>query len=250
MNNIITKNQRYLPHTLETRFHAVTTYRNGYSIAFVVRRYKISKASLMRWNKRFDGSKESLMDKSHRPLSVHPFAHTDLEIKWINDYIRRNPKISMIELYAKLKFNKGYDRHPCSLFRVLRKLKFFKEKVKPKSKYKPKPYNTPEIIAQKWQLDVKYVPKKCYVGCMPDKFYQYTVIDEASRERFIFPFKEQSSYSTVCFVKMAIEYFGYMPKIIQTDNGSEFTYFNQTNKIHPFDKFCNELGIIHQFNSS
>ncbi|MBM0240971.1 IS481 family transposase, partial [Streptococcus suis] len=31
---------RYLPHTLETRYHAVKTYRNGASIAFICRRYK------------------------------------------------------------------------------------------------------------------------------------------------------------------------------------------------------------------
>ena len=46
---------------------------------------------------------------------------------------------------------------------------------------------------------------------MPDKFYQYTVIDEASRERFIYPYREQSSYSTIDFVKRAIAYFGYKP---------------------------------------
>lgn len=53
-----------------------------------------------------------------------------------------------------------------------------------------------------------------------EKFYQYTIIDEASRERFIYPYKEQSSYSTVDCVKHAIVYFGYKPITIQTDNGS------------------------------
>lgn len=62
----------------------------------------------MRWNKRFDGFKDSLIDKSHKP---HPNSHTALELKWINDYIRRNPNISMIELYGKLKIEKGYSRH-------------------------------------------------------------------------------------------------------------------------------------------
>ena len=108
MNTIISKNQRYLPHTLDTRYHAVKIYRKGYSVNFVVRRYKISKASLMRWNKKFDGTKESLRDKSHKPLSKHPNAHTDEEILWIKSFIKRNPNISMIELYAKLKFRKGY----------------------------------------------------------------------------------------------------------------------------------------------
>ncbi len=246
MDNIVTHNQRYLPHTLETKFHAVTTYRNGNTIAFVCRRYKISKASLMRWNKKFDGTKKSLIDKSHKPHSNHPNAHTEEELRWINNLIRRNPNISMIELYAKLKFNKGYHRHPCSLFRILRKLGYFKGSEKKKSTYVPKPYNTPKEIGKKWQLDVKFVPKKCISKHLEDKFYQYTVIDEASRERFIFPFMEQSSYSTVVFVKMAIKHFGYKPEIIQTDNGFEFTHFKDTKRVHAFDRLCNKLGIKHQ----
>lgn len=246
MNNIITQTIRYLPHTVDTRFAAVKTYRNGNSVQFICRRYKVSKASLMRWNKRFDGTKESLMDKSHKPHSPHPNSHTDLEISWIKNLIRRNPNASMIEIYAKLKFKKNYKRHPCSLFRVMRKLGYFKEQEKKKKPYIPKPYNTPKQIGIKWQLDVKYVPKNCYTGEIPEKFYQYTVIDEASRERFIYPFKEQSSYSTVQFIKMAIKYYGYKPNIIQTDNGFEFTHFKDTDKIHPMDILCNQLGIKHQ----
>lgn len=243
---IISQSQRFYPHDLKTKFNAVKLYRNGNPIYFVCRRYKISKASLMRWNKRFDGTKESLIDKSHRPLTPHPNSHTDIELKWINDYIRRTPNISMIELYGKLRINKGYSRHACSLFRVLRKLGYYKQKQETHTKYTPKPYITPENIGVKWQLDVKYVPKNCYVGQTPDKFYQYTIIDEASRERFIYPYKEQSSYSTIDFVKRAIIYFGYSPETIQTDNGMEFTYTMNTNKIHPFDIFCNVLKIVHK----
>jgi len=40
----------------------------------------------------------------------------------------------MIELYAKLKKNKSYKRHPCSLFRLLRKMGFFKNKKKEREK--------------------------------------------------------------------------------------------------------------------
>jgi len=242
----ISHTQRYYPHDLNTKYFAVNLYRNGNPVSFVCRRYKISKASLMRWNKKYDGTKESLIDKSHRPLSKHPNAHTDEELKWIKDYIRRNPNISMIELYGKLRIEKGYSRHACSLFRVLRKLGFVNQKQHSYTKYTPKPYDTPKELGIKWQLDVKYIPKNCYVGQIPDKFYQYTIIDEASRERFIYPYREQSSHSTVDFVKRAILYFGYSPKIIQTDNGQEFTHLSKTNKIHPFDILCNDLNIKHQ----
>lgn len=243
---IISHSQRYYPHDLNTKYYSVSLYRNGNPVSFVCRRYKISKISLMRWNKKFDGTKESLIDKSHKPLSKHPNSHTDLELKWIKDYIRRNPHISMIELYGKLRTDKGYSRHACSLFRILRKLGFINQKQHPYTKYVPKPYDTPKELGIKWQLDVKYVPKQCYSGKLPDKFYQYTIIDEASRERFIYPYKEQSSYSTVNFVKRASIYFGYLPKIIQTDNGQEFTHLKQTNIIHPLDVFCNKLNITHQ----
>lgn len=242
----IPQNLRYLPHTLDTRYHAVKTYRNGASVDFICRRYKVSKASLMRWNKRFNGTKESLKDKSHRPLTPHPKAHTEQEMTWIKNCIQRNPNATLIEIFYKLKTNKGYDRHPCSLFRVLRKMGVFKPAKSKKKAHVPKPYDTPTKLGIKWQMDVKYVPKHCYTGTMPDKFYQYTMIDEASRERFIFPFKEQSSHSTVQFVKMAIKHFGYKPKIIQTDNGFEFTHFRETRQIHPLDLLCQQLGIEHK----
>lgn len=241
----ITQNQRYIPHELNTKYYAIKLYKNGYPISFVCRRYKISKSSLMRWSRKFDGTKESLMDKSHRPLTPHPNSHTELEIKWIKDLIRRNPHISMCELYGKLRTERGYSRTAPSLFRILRKLGFYVEKEK-HEKYIPKKYDTPSDIGIKWQMDVKYIPKECYSGTTPDKFYQYTVIDEATRERFIYPYKEQTSYSTIDFVKRAILYFGYQPKIIQTDNGIEFTYTTKTNKVHPLDILLNSLNITHQ----
>lgn len=180
----ISQNQRYIPHELNTKYYATKLYRNSYPVSFVCRRYKISKSSLMRWNRKFDGTKESLIDKSHKPLTTHPNAHTELEIKWIKDLIRRNPNISMFELYGKLRTERGYSRTVPSLFRVLRKLGFYVNKEK-HEKYVPKKYDTPTDIGIKWQMDVKYVPTEFYSGTTPDKFYQYTVIDEASRERFI-----------------------------------------------------------------
>ena len=241
----IPQNNRYLPHELNTKYYAVKLYRTGVSVHFVCRRYKISKSSLMRWNKKYDDTKESLIDKSHKPINKHPKAHTDEELKWINDCMKRNPNISLCELYGKLRVEKGYSRHAASLFRVMRKLGIYANKEN-KKKYIPKPYDTPTNIGVKWQMDVKYIPKTCYVGTDGQKFYQYTVIDEASRERFIYPYKEQSSYSTIDFVKRAIVYFGYKPQIIQTDNGAEFTHIKETERIHPLDNLLNDLGIKHQ----
>lgn len=191
MNSITQKanNSRYLPHEVETRIYAVKLYRGGNSVKYVCRKYHISKASLMRWNKKYDGTNESLIDKSHRPLPPHPNAHTDEELKWIWNYVRRTPNITLGELWVKLKSNKGYSRHPGSLYRVLRRNGFkYKININHTSKYVPKPYDTPKSLGVKWQIDVKYVPRECLTNSIPSdlKFYQYTCIDEASRERFLY----------------------------------------------------------------
>ena len=235
------------PHLLNTKYHAVQLFRKWNNADLVCRRYHISRASLYRWNKKFDGTKESLKDKSHRPLTPHPNSHTEQELKWIKDYHRRNPNISICELYGKLKADKGYTRHPGSLYRVFVRLGYRKqvESTKKKSKHLGK-YDTPEQLGIKWQMDVKYVPTACYAGTDEQKFYQYTMIEEATRERFIYPYMEQSSYSTVDFVKRAITYFGYAPDTIQTDNGGEFTHTSQTQKKHPFDIFCEHYSITHK----
>lgn len=247
--NIISQNVRYLPHDLNTKFYAVSMYRNGAPSSFVCRKYHISKSSLSRWNRKFDGTKESLIDKSHRPLSKHPNAHSDLEIKWIKDYLRRNPHITLCELWYKLKLNKGYSRHPASLYRFLKKIGFYNPlNIKNTSKYKPKPYDTPTHLGIKWQIDVKFVPNECKCDNIPfdKRFYQYTCIDEASRERFIYHYDSHTPQDTVDFLNRCFLFYGYKPQEVQTDNGTEFTWNNsKMKKLHLLDELCIKQNIYH-----
>ena len=229
MKSISQINKRYLPHELKTRIYAVETYRNGNSIDYVCRKYHISRISLWRWDKKYDGTTESLMDKSHRPISRHPKAYTDEEIKWIKDLIRRNPHITLCELWIKLKINKGYNRHIVSLYRVLKRIGF---------------YNQPLTSGTS-----KYVPNECKANNFPEetRFYQYTCIDEASRERFLYWYDEHTPANTIDFIKRCIDYYKYKPEEIQTDNGTEFTYNKERIKVfHPMDEFCiNNNNIYH-----
>lgn len=217
------------------------------TIEFVAHRYHCSERSIYRWKKMYDGTLESLENKTSRPKTPHPNSHTADEIKHIKDLIHRNPNIGLNELYGKLRRNYAYTRNPVSLYRFLKKNGMFNE-VRKHNNYKPKPYDTPIKIGEKMQLDVKVVPYDCRTKEVPfdKKYYQYTIIDECTRERFIYAYEEQCADSTIDFVKRAIIYFGYIPKIIQTDNGQEFTFIRETNKIHKFDKLCEELGIEHK----
>lgn len=251
--NIVTQNnkniKRYLPHELKTREHAVQTYRNSNDIDYVCRKYHISRTSLWRWNKKYDNTAQSLMDKSHKPHSKHPSEHTDEEMKWIKDLIRRNPNITLNEIWYKLKINKGYNRKPTSLYRVLRRISYYnKPQITGTSNKHDKKYDTPQEIGKKWQIDVKYVPNECKVKTIPEdkRFYQYTCIDEASRERYLYWYEEHTALDTVDFVKRCIKYYGYKPEEIQTDNGIEFTYNKaDVKKEHPMDIQLNELNVKH-----
>lgn len=242
-------NKRYLPHTVTTRYYAVTLYINSNDINLVCRRYHISRVSLWRWVKRFDGTKESLADKSHRPLTSHPTAHTDEEIKHIKDLIRRNPDITLNEIWYKLKLHYGYTRQPTSLYRVLRRLNFYKmPEINHTSKRCKGKYPELYYLGQKWQIDVKYVPKECKAeNLLSDmKFYQYTCIDVTSRERYLYWYEEHTPATTKDFIKRCIRYYGYKPQEIQTDNGTEFSNNNsKSKKVHPMDKLLNSLHIKH-----
>ena len=51
-------------YSAELRLNAVLLYRSGkYSLTQLANKYGFSISSLARWNKLFDGTKESLMDK-------------------------------------------------------------------------------------------------------------------------------------------------------------------------------------------
>ena len=214
----------------------------------ICRRYKISRSTIWRWKCRYDGTQESLEPKFSRKHIHHPNEQTPEEKKHINDLMRRNPNIGLNELYGKLCRDYNYSRNPVTLYRYLRKSQL--KTTGKRTPYKPKPYITPIELGEKWQLDVKYVPRECYSGNeVNERFYQYTVIDEASRKRYIRAYKEQSQDSTIDFIMRAFKFFNYKPKIIQTDNGQEFTFLRGRTKdgrIHLFDRLCAHFGIEHK----
>ena len=59
---------------------AVLEYSNKYGVTRAAIRYKLNRQYIYRWRKRYDGTVQSLADRSHRPHS-HPNQHTPEEIK-------------------------------------------------------------------------------------------------------------------------------------------------------------------------
>lgn len=215
----------------------------------VSKKFKCTERSLWRWKAQYNGTLESLTNRSSRPITPHKLSHNESERAAIVAIFAEHPDISYTEALGILRTEYAYKRTYGGFYRYVVKNHLRGAPVKQNDEYTPQPYDTPEHIGVKWQMDVKYVPRACNRGKFAKEWiYQYTAIDEATRERFLFPYKEKSGYSTVDFVKRAIVYFGYAPQTIQTDNGTEFTNPKGTGegKKHALDILLDRLGIRHQ----
>ena len=216
-------------------------------------RYRTYRQYIYRWMKRYDGTLQSLEDRSHRPHN-HPNQHKPEEIKLIDDMRRRNPNAGLIVFWVKLR-ERGYSRSISGLYRFLRNRGKMVVKL-PNPKYIPKPYEQMQYPGQRVQIDVKFVPQACLVGDAVNDaaenggcYYQFTFIDEYSRFRYLEAFKEHTSYSAAEFIRHCAKKFPYAIECVQTDNGSEFTnQMNNSKTIRPtlFQKALNELGIRHK----
>ena len=234
---------------ITTRRQAVIKYAEKKGVTAAARRYNVGRATIYRWKERYDGTLQSLQDRSHRPHS-NPNQHTEEEIKLIKDMRKRNKHTGLVVFWVKLR-QKGYKRSIPSLWRMLRKLDL--QPVKPPNpKYIPKPYEKMQYPGQRVQIDVKYVPDACIVGdakAEGRKFYQYTAIDEYSRFRYLEAFEEHSSHSSKIFLEHMLKAFKFNVECVQTDNGPEFTKrlcSGENPTLTSFEKKLKQLGIVHK----
>ncbi len=222
-------------------------YADKYGVTKAAIKYKTNRQYIYRWKKRFDGSMESLRDRSRRPHH-HPNQHTPEEIKLITDMRRRNPHAGLVIFWVKL-MQRGYSRSMTGLYRFLKKQGFMAVHP-PNPKYIPKPYEQMVYPGQRVQVDVKFVPSACLKNSkvIGKKFFQYTAIDEYSRWRFVEAFEEQNTYSSAQFVDHLVKAFPFPIECIQTDNGTEFTNRFTSHKDKPtlFQVHLEQHGIQHK----
>ena len=69
------------------------SFRN--SVLSAIRRFGVSRATIYRWRKMYDGSLNSLAERPRRPHSP-PNQHTPEELKLISDMRRRNPNAGLV----------------------------------------------------------------------------------------------------------------------------------------------------------
>lgn len=179
-------------------------------------RYHVSRKTIYKWLRRYDGSIESLKDHSRRPHHM-PRKQSRAEEKLVERYARKY-RGDLLLGYEKAQ-EKGYERSYGCFKRTAARL------VKPaktrRSVRKNKPYQCAEYPGQKLQLDVKFVPSYCVAD--GKKYYQFTAKDECSRWTYREMYDEHSTYSARCFLEKLVKTAPFPIRLIQTDNGTEFT---------------------------
>ena len=241
MSNIITQKMKYKQSVIKY------SYKNGVKNASI--KYNEWPKTIYRWMERYDGTIESLRDKSRRPHH-HPNEHTTKEIKMIKDYKRNNKETGLVVLWVKL-VQAGYTRTVQGLYHTMQRLGIYE-----KAPSKAKEQENIEVIevrypGEKVQVDVKFVPMNCLTKELREKgerYFQYTGIDEYTRMRYTWFTNEHSTYMSSEFAKRLVRYFPFKIETIQTDNGFEFTNrlswnCSLKNKKTMFEKTLEELGI-------
>ena len=138
--NSITQDMRYRLSLIE--------YSLKYCVTKAAIKYRTNRQYIYRWLRRYDGTIESLRDRTRRPHS-HP-NHTPEEIKLITDMRRRNPHDGLVVFWGKLR-QRGYTKSIPGLYRFLRKRPLMAEKP-PNPKYIPKPYEQMQYPGQRVQI--------------------------------------------------------------------------------------------------
>ena len=218
--------------------------------SFAARQYGVSLSSVKRWCKRYDGTWQSLKERSHRPKS-HPRRHTEQEEAVIRQALDQSFfRYGWEGAYMTAKAS-GYMRSYSGFIYAARRMGLCGRKTAEKPSWKQdRRYPELKTPGEKVQIDVKEVPYCCLKGAAKrdgKHLYQWTAIDECTRVRFIYGFEEHTPENSVRFLKMLQKVFPFPIRTIQTDNGTEFTYkyISETEKC-PFDKALEAAGILHK----
>ena len=221
--------------------------RKGQSYA--ARIYGVSLSSVKRWEKRYDGTWQSLKERSHRPHG-HPRQHSEAEEMLISKaFWNKFERYGWDGVYEEAR-SKGYTRSLSGMIYAAKRQELVEKAKKKAGKRISRRY--PELLnpGEKVQIDVKEVPFCCLRGDLlrnGKHLYQWTAIDECTRYRFVYGFEEHTPENSVKFLKMLVKVFPFQIGTIQTDNGTEFTYkyISETEEC-PFDTELRKLDIEHK----
>ena len=215
-------------------------------IKLTCKRFGVSRKYYYKWFKRYKLSGfnlDSLLNKSRRPKSNKNSISKE-KVNIIITY-RNSTGYGHVLLHHLILNELNIFIHPSTIFKVLVREGFITSKVKKKNTH-IKRYSA-DNPGDRCQMDIKYVPKKID----GKKYYQYTLIDDCSRWRYTYIYPNYGANETKDFILKVIKLVPFKIKILQTDNGTEFTNIfrhSKSGKVkkHILDKICDHYHIKHK----
>ena len=193
-------------------------YRRNHTVEETAIRFGWSEKTVKKWWSRWDGSPASLVNRSRRPKR-HPRETPPEILKRIRRVMKKYNWQDVLLSYQQMRERWGYTGSYGGFKRIVSKLKG--DKPKKKTVKKPKAFPRAQYPGQKVQIDVKYVPTECVADGR--KYYQFTAVDECTRWTFREMYDEHSTYSARDFLVKLILAALFPIRLVQTDNGTEFT---------------------------
>jgi transposase-like protein len=233
-------------------------YKKIQNVSEVCRKYGISRSVFYYWKNRIDlvsssgrhkSSKEIRLISYSRKPKTNPRAYPDEIIKLIIK-IRKRTGRGAEYIWFMLKDKYAFDASVTGTYKVLKRNNLIKKR---KHKHKAnKIYEAPKYLpGEKVQVDVKYVKLEDKTASKLGKkyrwVYQYTALDVATGIKCKLIYEVHSQTSSLDFLSKVRYFYPFKISIIQTDNGSEFTFRLQPDihKEHPFTTQCKLYGYTH-----
>lgn len=203
-------------------------------------RYRVTRKTVWKWRKRWDGTPASLNEESRKPKRS-PKAQEPWEMKLVRRMRKKYGEDLLLGYQKACQY--GYKRsYGCFKRTAVREIPL---KKKP-PKHQNKPYQRAEYPGQKVQIDVKYVPSYCVAD--GNKYYQYTAKDECTRWTYREMYAEHSTDSSRQFLLNLVAHAPFPIREVQTDNGTEFTkrlIANDPDNKTSFELTLEWMEIIH-----
>lgn len=233
-------------------------YQKCKNVTTVCRMFGIYRSKFYYWKKRIDlkssgngkgyARMKRLVAYSRRP-QTSPKTYPANWIKLIKK-IRKRTKRGADHIWFELRDRYAIYVSVSGIYKVLKREGMITERRKRRKKSNT--YEAPKYLpGEKIQIDVKYVELKDEAAKKLKKkyrwVYQYTAIDVATGIKCKMIYEHHDPRSSIDFLTKVRLFYPFPLKVIQTDNGFEFTWrlTPHIKETHPFTLQCKLFGYEH-----
>ncbi|MFH1547387.1 MAG: helix-turn-helix domain-containing protein, partial [bacterium] len=240
------------------RYQWFKEYKKCRNVSVVCRKYGITRSRFYYWKKRMDLRSSGkgkgyakylrLIAYSRKP-QTNPKAYPETVIKLIKK-IRKRTNRGAEYIWFTLRDKYTIYVSVTGIYKTLKREGLIKER-----KYKRRvnaTYEAPKYLpGEKIQIDVKYVKLIDEIAKKLGKkyrwVYQYTAMDLATGIKCKMIYDHHDPQASIDFLTKVRLFYPFPIKLIQTDNGFEFTWrlHPEITKTHPFTLQCRLFGYEH-----